>query len=99
MQHLQRYMFVQLLGPLLIACFALAVLALLTQIRQSTGAALLMISHDLAVVRSICDVVHVMYQGRVVESGPCEAVFVTPRDDYTRELLAAMPGARWRSRR
>ncbi|WFE20584.1 ABC transporter ATP-binding protein [Solwaraspora sp. WMMD937] len=75
------------------------VLALLAQIRQSTGAALLMISHDLAVVRSICDVVHVMYQGRVVESGPCESVFVTPRNDYTRELLAAMPGARWRSRR
>ena len=75
------------------------VLALLTEIRASTGAALLMISHDLAVVRSVCDVVHVMYQGRIVESGPCETVFVTPGNDYTRELLAAMPGARWRSRR
>ncbi|MEU8053781.1 MULTISPECIES: ABC transporter ATP-binding protein [Micromonospora] len=75
------------------------VLALLRQIRATTGAALLMISHDLAVVRSLCDVVHVMYRGRVVESGPCEQVFVTPENDYTRELLAAMPGARWRSRR
>ncbi|WDZ83682.1 ABC transporter ATP-binding protein [Micromonospora cathayae] len=75
------------------------VLALLREIRATTGAALLMISHDLAVVRSLCDTVHVMYRGRVVESGPCERVFVTPENDYTRELLAAMPGARWRSRR
>ncbi|MFY1699839.1 MULTISPECIES: ABC transporter ATP-binding protein [unclassified Solwaraspora] len=75
------------------------VLELLTEIRRSTGAALLMISHDLAVVRSVCDLVHVMCHGRVVESGPCEKVFVTPEHDYTRELLAAMPGARWRSRR
>ncbi|GHJ15991.1 ABC transporter ATP-binding protein [Micromonospora sp. AKA38] len=75
------------------------VLALLRQIRATTGAALLMISHDLAVVRSVCDSVHVMYRGRVVEAGPCETVFGTPEHDYTRELLAAMPGARWRSRR
>ncbi|MFY1638178.1 ABC transporter ATP-binding protein [Solwaraspora sp. WMMB335] len=75
------------------------VLALLKQIRASTGAALLMISHDLAVVRTVCDVVHVMYHGRIVESGSCETVFDTPENDYTRELLAAMPGARWRSRR
>ncbi|MBO4205715.1 ABC transporter ATP-binding protein [Micromonospora echinofusca] len=75
------------------------VLALLREIRTTTGAALLMISHDLAVVRSLCDVVHVMHRGRVVEAGPCETVFVTPAHDYTRELLAAMPGARWRSRR
>ncbi|MEV6709886.1 ABC transporter ATP-binding protein [Micromonospora wenchangensis] len=75
------------------------VLALLRQIRATTGAALLMISHDLAVVRSLCDVVHVMYRGRVVEAGPCDRVFGTPENDYTRELLAAMPGARWRSRR
>ncbi|WFE66383.1 dipeptide/oligopeptide/nickel ABC transporter ATP-binding protein [Micromonospora sp. WMMD714] len=75
------------------------VLALLRQIRTTTGAALLMISHDLAVVRSLCDIVHVMYRGRVVESGPCVRVFDIPANDYTRELLAAMPGARWRSRR
>ncbi|MET7397320.1 ATP-binding cassette domain-containing protein [Dactylosporangium sp. NPDC005572] len=75
------------------------VLALLKEIRATTGAALLMISHDLAVVRSVCDDVHVMHRGRVVESGPCETVFATPEHEYTRELLAAMPGARWRSRR
>ncbi|MGW0506618.1 ABC transporter ATP-binding protein [Micromonospora sp. NPDC003241] len=75
------------------------VLALLREIRTTTGAALLMISHDLAVVRAVCDTVHVMFRGQVVEAGPCETVFVTPRHDYTRELLAAMPGARWRNRR
>jgi peptide/nickel transport system ATP-binding protein len=75
------------------------VLDLLREIRATTGAALLMISHDLAVVRSVCDSVHVMFRGQVVESGPCETVFADPRNDYTRELLAAMPGARWRARR
>jgi peptide/nickel transport system ATP-binding protein len=75
------------------------VLNLLREIRATTGAALLMISHDLAVVRSVCDSVHVMFRGEVVESGPCETVFADPRNDYTRELLAAMPGARWRARR
>ncbi|MFG2043500.1 ABC transporter ATP-binding protein [Dactylosporangium sp. NPDC048998] len=75
------------------------VLALLKGIRATTGAALLMISHDLAVVRSLCDVVHVMYRGQVVEAGPCETVFADPENDYTRELLAAMPGAKWRARR
>lgn len=75
------------------------VLDLLRDIRTSTGAALLMISHDLAVVRSICDEVHVMLHGRVVESGSCDTVFERPASDYTRELLDAMPGERWRSRR
>jgi len=75
------------------------VLELLQETRASTGAALLMISHDLAVVRSVCDTVHVMFRGKVVEAGPCETVFKTPTHEYTRELLAAMPGARWRSRR
>ncbi|TDC92282.1 ATP-binding cassette domain-containing protein [Actinomadura sp. 7K507] len=75
------------------------VLGLLREVRETTGAALLMISHDLAVVRSVCETVHVMRHGRVVEGGPCETVFTRPADDYTRELLAAMPGARWRARR
>lgn len=75
------------------------VLRLLAEARETTGAALLMISHDLAVVRSVCESVHVMYRGQVLESGPCESVFVTPTHDYTRELLAAMPGKRWRARR
>lgn len=75
------------------------VLALLEEVRTSTGAALLMISHDLAVVRTVCDSVHVMLRGQVVESGLCERVFREPEDDYTRELLDAMPGKRWRAGR
>lgn len=75
------------------------VLELLEETRAATSAALLMISHDLAVVRSLCDSVHVMHRGRVVESGRCESVFSNPQDPYTQELLAAMPGARWRARR
>ncbi|WGD45200.1 ABC transporter ATP-binding protein [Streptomyces cathayae] len=75
------------------------VLKLLKEARATTGSALLLISHDLAVVSSVCDAVHVMYRGRVVESGPCKTVFKDPQNDYTRELLAAMPGARWRARR
>jgi peptide/nickel transport system ATP-binding protein len=74
------------------------VLNLLEETRAATNSALLMISHDLAVVRSLCHVVHVMYRGKVVEAGDCETVFKGPQDPYTRELLAAMPGARWRSR-
>ena len=75
------------------------VLTLLRETQATTGAALLMISHDLAVVRSVCDSVHVMFRGKVVETGPCESVFKNPKNEYTRELLEAMPGARWRARR
>ncbi|MFT4008959.1 MAG: ATP-binding cassette domain-containing protein [Nocardioidaceae bacterium] len=75
------------------------VLKLLEETRAATDSALLMISHDLAVVRSLCRLVHVMFRGKVVEAGDCETVFKDPQDPYTRELLEAMPGARWRERR
>ena len=54
------------------------------------GTALIMISHDLAVVAKLCDTIHVMYRGEVVESGPTLDVFTAPRHDYTRHLLAGV---------
>ena len=51
----------------------------------------LFVSHDLNVVRMMCDRTIVLSQGRVVEEGPSAALFRAPRADYTRRLLAAIP--------
>ncbi|GAA1107530.1 ABC transporter ATP-binding protein [Nocardioides dubius] len=75
------------------------VLDLLNESLASSGASLLFISHDLAVVRNVCDRVVVMLHGEVVEAGPTYQVLDDPQHDYTRKLLAAMPGSRWRASR
>jgi len=67
------------------------VLRLLHSACSELGAALLFVSHDLAVVRQLCRQVAVMYAGRVVESGPIEEVFGRPRHGYTASLLRSLP--------
>ena len=66
-------------------------LNLLKDLCRDLGLALAFISHDLSVIRAVCDRVYVLRGGRVVEHGPCERVFAAPADPYTRSLLAAIP--------
>ncbi|GAA2733410.1 ABC transporter ATP-binding protein [Actinocorallia aurantiaca] len=72
------------------------VLGLLLRLRETTGVAVLFVSHDLSVVRRICDRVHVMLRGRVVEEGPAGRVLEAPEHEYTRKLVSAVPGRRLR---
>jgi dipeptide transport system ATP-binding protein len=67
------------------------VLNLLADIQARHNLAYLFISHDLSVVRHIADEVMVMYLGRIVEQGPREMIFATPRHPYTQALLSATP--------
>jgi len=69
------------------------ILGLLADLQEHLGVSYLFISHDLAVVRGISDNVVVLRQGRVEEQGSVDDVFHSPRADYTRDLLGAIPGA------
>ncbi|MFD4668648.1 ABC transporter ATP-binding protein [Lentzea sp. NPDC058450] len=67
------------------------VLDLLLELQERTGIGILMITHDLGVARLVSDRIHVMREGRFVESGEVEQIVEDPRDPYTRALLDAVP--------
>lgn len=67
------------------------ILALMDEIAANPSRAILFISHDFGVIARLCDEVVVMYQGRVVESGPVQRVLDAPEHPYTRALLGAIP--------
>jgi peptide/nickel transport system ATP-binding protein len=67
------------------------VLELLKDLVSGSNTALILITHDVGVVAGMCDRVHVMYSGRIVESGERHELFASPRHPYTRGLLASVP--------
>ncbi|MFD7898713.1 ABC transporter ATP-binding protein [Streptomyces sp. NPDC059568] len=67
------------------------VLDLLMELQEQEGIGMLMITHDLGVARVVSDRIHVMKEGRFVESGPAERIVERPAEPYTRALLAAVP--------
>jgi len=68
------------------------ILALLERLQNEYNLTYIFVSHDLSVVRQISDSVTVLKHGHEVESGKVEEIFTHPRETYTRELIAAIPG-------
>jgi len=74
------------------------VINLLGDLRDQLGLTLIIIAHDLAVIRHMSDRIAVMYLGRVVETGPTDEIFANPRHPYTRALMSAIPAAEYGAR-
>ena len=68
------------------------ILNLINDLKQNLGFTAVFISHDLSVIRYLCDRVMVMEKGRIVESGEVESVYRNPQTEYTRSLIDAIPG-------
>jgi oligopeptide/dipeptide ABC transporter ATP-binding protein len=67
------------------------ILRLIDQLRRDSDMAVLMISHDLGVMSALADTLHVLYAGRIVESGPVQGLLTAPRHPYTQSLLDSLP--------
>jgi ABC-type dipeptide/oligopeptide/nickel transport system ATPase subunit len=67
------------------------VLNLLRDLRRQLGLSIILIAHDLAVVKNVCDTVCVMEKGLFVDAGPADEVFTSPKSGYTRHLLSVVP--------
>jgi ABC-type dipeptide/oligopeptide/nickel transport system ATPase component len=70
------------------------ILKTLKEINRKEGTAILFISHDLGVIRNLCQRVIVMQKGLIVEEGPVDQVFYHPREEYTKRLIASRPTRR-----
>ena len=75
------------------------ILRLIKDLQAESGTAVLLITHDLGIVAEMADEVAVMYAGKVVESGPCQAVFSSFQHPYTEGLFKSLPGRAERGRR
>lgn len=68
------------------------VLNLLNDLKAAFGFTIVFISHDLSVIRYISDRILVMNKGKIEESGDAESIYLRPRSEYTKKLIAAIPG-------
>ena len=67
------------------------ILELMMELKEKLGMAIIMITHDLGVVASMCDKIAVMYAGRIVEYGTTDDIFYNPKHEYTKGLLKSIP--------
>lgn len=67
------------------------ILELMMELKDKLGMAIIMITHDLGIVASMCDRIAVMYAGRIVETGTCDEIFYNPKHEYTKGLLESIP--------
>ena len=61
------------------------------ELQKELGLTILFISYDLSVIANLCEQLLIMQHGKIVEQGPVEQIFLEPKEDYTRNLISAIP--------
>jgi oligopeptide transport system ATP-binding protein len=97
--HLRRLLILDEAVSALDVSVQAQVINLLVDIRSSVDVGFLFVSHDLAVVRQMCDDCIVMRRGRIVEAAATNSVLTAPATAYTRNLISAIPRPGWTPRR